>query len=73
MFFVRRGHHTGTAYSRIGLRLTSDLYNVEKTCRFDVPTVLLIIPNTLFALLTVIPICLFQDKSLDTFTPKLVV
>ena len=51
-----------------------DLYRVEKTCWLSVPTVLLITPNTLFALLTVMfsvmSTCLFQDRSLDTFTPK---
>ena len=47
-----------------------DLYRVEKTCWFSVPTVLLITSNTLIALLTVMSTCLFQDRSLDTFTPK---
>ena len=49
----------------IGIDLTSDLYNIEKISWFAVPTVLLIIPKTLLALLIVIPPSLFDDKSLD--------
>ena len=60
---MRCGLQTGAAYSRIGL--TSDLYNSEKISWFAGPTVLLIIPKTLLALLIVIPIYLFHDKSLE--------
>ena len=77
MKWGNRGKITGDrsrdVFQNIFAQDCRDLYRVEKTCWFSVPTVLLITPNTLFALLTVMSTCLFQDRSvrsLDTFTPK---
>ena len=68
MFLTRYGHHTGAAYSKMGL--TNDLYNIEKVSGFPVPTVLFMIPKTLLALFVMTPTCLFHDKLLVKVTPK---
>ena len=60
---------------RIGLliqewAIARDLYNVMNTLLLAVPVVLLMIPRTLFALFTVIPTCLLQERSRDIVTPR---
>ena len=66
--FTKYGQHTGVAYSRIGL--TRDLYSKENSDWLAGPSMRLITPRTLLALLATSWIWSLHERSFDMVIPK---